>query len=55
MTTVYKIVAADLWRAAEDSGVFGGRETGVRHDVTSENAPEWMSTSQTRFRPPLVT
>jgi len=24
MTTVYKIVAADLWRAAEDSGVFGG-------------------------------
>lgn len=24
MTTVYKIVAADLWRAAEDSGVFAG-------------------------------
>jgi uncharacterized protein (DUF952 family) len=24
MTTVYKIVAADLWRAAEDSGVFTG-------------------------------
>jgi uncharacterized protein (DUF952 family) len=24
MTTVYKIVAADLWRAAEDGGVFGG-------------------------------
>ena len=24
MTTVYKIVAADLWQAAEDSGVFGG-------------------------------
>lgn len=24
MTTVYKIVAADLWQAAEDSGVFTG-------------------------------
>jgi uncharacterized protein (DUF952 family) len=24
MTTVYKIVAADLWQAAEDSGVFAG-------------------------------
>ncbi len=24
MTTVYKIVAADLWRAAEESGVFAG-------------------------------
>ena len=24
MTTVYKIIAADLWHAAEDSGVFGG-------------------------------
>jgi uncharacterized protein (DUF952 family) len=24
MTTVYKIVAADLWRTAEDSGVFTG-------------------------------
>jgi uncharacterized protein (DUF952 family) len=24
MTTVYKIVSADLWRAAEDSGVFTG-------------------------------
>jgi uncharacterized protein (DUF952 family) len=24
MTTVYKIVAADLWRAAQDSGVFNG-------------------------------
>ena len=24
MTTVYKIVAADLWRAAEDRGVFSG-------------------------------
>ena len=24
MTIVYKIVAADLWRAAEDSGVFTG-------------------------------
>ena len=24
MTTVYKIVAADLWHAAEDSGVFSG-------------------------------
>jgi len=24
MKTVYKIVAADLWRAAEDSGVFAG-------------------------------
>ena len=24
MTTIYKIVAADLWRAAEDSGVFTG-------------------------------
>lgn len=24
MTTVYKIVAADLWRAAEDSGAFTG-------------------------------
>ena len=24
MTTVYKIVAADLWHAAEDSGVFTG-------------------------------
>lgn len=24
MTTVYKIVAADLWRAAVDSGVFAG-------------------------------
>ena len=24
MTTVYKIIAADLWRAAEDSGVFTG-------------------------------
>jgi uncharacterized protein (DUF952 family) len=24
MTTIYKIVAADLWRAAEDSGVFAG-------------------------------
>jgi len=24
MTTVYKIVAAELWRAAEDSGVFIG-------------------------------
>lgn len=24
MTTVYKIVAADLWRSAEDSGVFAG-------------------------------
>jgi uncharacterized protein (DUF952 family) len=24
MTTVYKIVAADLWQAAEDSGVFEG-------------------------------
>lgn len=24
MTTIYKIIAADLWRAAEDSGVFTG-------------------------------
>jgi uncharacterized protein (DUF952 family) len=24
MTTVYKIVAADLWQAAQDSGVFTG-------------------------------
>jgi uncharacterized protein (DUF952 family) len=24
MTTVYKLVAADLWRAAEDRGVFTG-------------------------------
>lgn len=24
MTTVYKIVSADLWQAAEDSGVFTG-------------------------------
>jgi len=24
MTTVYKIVAADLWQATEDSGVFTG-------------------------------
>ena len=24
MTAVYKIVAADLWRAAEESGVFAG-------------------------------
>ena len=24
MATVYKIVSADLWRAAEDSGVFAG-------------------------------
>lgn len=24
MSTIYKIVAADLWRAAEDSGVFAG-------------------------------
>ena len=24
MTTVYKIVAADLWQAAQDSGVFAG-------------------------------
>jgi len=24
MTTVYKIITADLWRAAEDSGVFTG-------------------------------
>ena len=24
MTTVYKIVAADLWQAAEDSGMFTG-------------------------------
>jgi uncharacterized protein (DUF952 family) len=24
MTTVYNIVAADLWQAAEDSGVFSG-------------------------------
>ena len=24
MTTVYKIIAADLWQAAEDSGVFTG-------------------------------
>src|SRR5688572_11445449 len=24
MTTAYKIVAADLWQAAEDSGVFAG-------------------------------
>lgn len=24
MTTVYKIVAADIWQAAEDSGVFNG-------------------------------
>jgi uncharacterized protein (DUF952 family) len=24
MTTVYKIVAADLWQAAEESGVFSG-------------------------------
>jgi uncharacterized protein (DUF952 family) len=27
MTTIYKIVAADLWRAAKDSGVFAG--TGI--------------------------
>jgi uncharacterized protein (DUF952 family) len=24
MTTVYKIIAADLWQAAEDSGAFAG-------------------------------
>ncbi|WP_246158003.1 DUF952 domain-containing protein [Reyranella soli] len=24
MTTVYKIIAADLWQAAEDNGVFAG-------------------------------
>ena len=24
MTAIYKIVAADLWRAAEDNGVFTG-------------------------------
>jgi uncharacterized protein (DUF952 family) len=24
MTTVYKIIAADLWHAAEDSGLFSG-------------------------------
>jgi uncharacterized protein (DUF952 family) len=31
MATVYKIVAADLWQAAEDSGVFAGAGIDLNH------------------------
>jgi len=44
LTTIYKIVAADEWTEAEETGVFAGaavdRADGFIHFSTAEQAPE---------------
>lgn len=50
MTTVYKIVAADLWQAAEDSGVFAG--AGIDLDdgfIHLSTGPQARRTAQLYF------
>jgi len=50
MTTVYKIVASDLWRTAEDSGVFAG--AGIDLDdgfIHLSTGPQARRTAQLYF------
>lgn len=50
MTTVYKIVAADLWHSAEGSGVFGGAGIDLKDGfIHLSTGPQARRTAQLHF------